>query len=65
MRAESALMYIKSILLLSIQHSGIPSGVVVSTMDYEAIDRRFETHLGHDLFFFFMLSLWLPYIIDL
>jgi hypothetical protein len=51
-RAESALMYIKSILLLSLKHSDIPGGVVVSTTDYEATDRRFETHLGHDFFFF-------------
>ena len=24
---------------------------MVSTTDYEAIDHRFETHLGHDFFF--------------
>ena len=51
MRAESALMYIKSILLLSPLYSDIPGGVVVSTTDYKAIDCRFETHLGHDFFF--------------
>ena len=54
MRAESALMYIKPILLLSLNYSDIPGGVVVSTTDCEAIDHKFKTHLGHD-FFFFML----------
>ena len=52
MRAESALMYIKPILLLSLNYSDIPGGVVVSTTDCEAIDHKFKTHLGHDFFFF-------------
>ena len=51
MRAESALMYIKPILLLSLNYSDIPGGVVVSTTDCEAIDCRFKTHLGLDFFF--------------
>ena len=51
MRAESALMYIKPILLLSLNYSDIPGGVVVSTTDCEAIDHKFKTHLGHDFFF--------------
>ena len=32
-RAESALVYIKSTLLLSLKYSDVPGGVVVSTTD--------------------------------
>ena len=44
-------MYIKPILLLSLNYSDIPGGVVVSTTDCEAIDHKFKTHLGHNFFF--------------
>ena len=47
-------MYIKPVLLLSLNYSDIPGGVVVSTTDCEAIDHKFKTHLGHDFYLFFI-----------
>ena len=35
-RAESALVYMKSILVLSLYYSDVPGGVVVSTTDLES-----------------------------
>ena len=45
-------MYIIFSLVLSHNYSVITGGVMVSTKAFQAIVRRFETHPGHDYFFF-------------
>ena len=55
-------MYIKPILLLSLNYSDIPGGVVVSTTDCEAIDHKFKTHLGPNYFLVFLTPECLFYL---